>query len=235
MKNIIFIDTETTGIEDHDRLCQLAAKTKGDFTGFKWLFKPPVPVSVDAMSITHITNEMLEDCIPFKDSRVMNDLVQSINDGDILVAHNAHFDLKMLEKEGIAIPKRHICTMKISHHHDLKAELSKNNLQYLRYYYGLKFDEPINPHDALSDVLVLEKLFDYYLEHYTLEQMIEISSKPILLKKMMFGKYKGEWYKDIIVKDREYMEWMWREMTMDENMRYTVGYYLKGYHRTNNF
>jgi len=236
MNNIIYLDTETTGVEDTDRLCQLAVKRIGDKEGLQWLFKPPVPISVEAMSITHITNEMVADCITFHDSHVKSDLQKSFLGGDILVAHNAHYDMEILKREGMTLPAKHICTMKVSHFHDKDAELNKNNLQYLRYFYGLKFDEKINPHDAMSDVIVLEKLFEYYLQHYTVEEMVKISARPILLKKMMFGKYKDMWFKDIYAKDKDYLNWCLREMkNMDENLKYTVEYYLTGKHLVNRF
>lgn len=228
---ILFVDTETTGIEDTDRLCQVAYKIRGiDFPRCA-LFKPPVPISIEAMSITHITNEDVAKLGSFKD-HVWNVVMKGffVNKSYVTVAHNAEYDLEMFKREGLPRPARHICTLKVAHHHDSKGELGKHNLQYLRYYYGLKLAGTINPHDALSDVFVLEKLFEYYLSFYTVEEMEKISSRPILLKKFMFGKHKDEWFKDVVVKDREYLEWMWREMKMDENMKYTVSYYLKGHH-----
>ena len=42
-KKIIFLDTETTGNEGKDYLCQLAYKT-GDEV-FSELFKPPLPIA----------------------------------------------------------------------------------------------------------------------------------------------------------------------------------------------
>ena len=53
----IFLDTETTGTEKKDRLCQLAYKTE---TGkiVNQLFKPPLPIAIEPMSIHHITNKI---------------------------------------------------------------------------------------------------------------------------------------------------------------------------------
>jgi len=220
----LFLDCETTGTEPTDRLCQVAYKI-GDMAE-EDLFKPPIPISIEAMAITHITNKMTESCVPFQGSPMYNNLQQLFKDS-IFVAHNAEFDLGFLLKEGMMLPQKHICTMKLAHHFDEKAELKRHTLQFLRYYYELEFDVEINPHDALSDVLVLEKLYEFYAQHFTVEQMIEISSKPILLKKMNFGKYKDEWFKDIAKKDIDYMLWMRRSMELDPNMRYTVEYYIQ--------
>ena len=224
----LFLDVETTGIEEKDRLIQVAFKTSDDEKYYESMHKPPVPISVDAMSICHITNEMVENEEPFIGSKSFKYLEFKFNNPKtVFVAHNAQFDMKFLAKEGLTLPKNHVCTLKVAHYHDKEALLVKHTLQFLRYLFGLKFDQIINPHDAMSDIIVLEKLYEYYLQFYTIEEMVEISSKPILLKKMMFGKYKGEWFRDIAKKDASYMRWMKANMTMDENMKYTVDYYIK--------
>ncbi len=222
----LFLDVETTGTKPEDRLIQLAYKL-GETYG-NCLFKPPVPISIEAMAICHITEEDVADCPPFQEHSLSKELQGHLDDMSVvLVAHNAQFDMKFIEKEGIKLPPCHICTMKMAHHHDKKGELDKHTLQFLRYLYGLKFETRIDPHDAMSDVLVLEKLFAYYAEHYSIEEMIEVSSKPILLKRFPFGKYKGEWFKDVVKRDLEYMLWMRRGITdLDENLKYTLEYYI---------
>jgi len=224
---IIFLDTETTGVEETDRLCQIAYKYHGEDICYQSLFKPPVPMSVEAMAICHITNKMLEDKKPFIGSKDFKDLeLEFQGDDTILVAHNAQFDMRFLLKEGLNMPKQHICTMKLAHYHDKKAELGKHTLQYLRYYHDLPMEDGIMAHEARSDVLVLEKLYEWFLEHYTVEEMVKISSVPILYKKMPFGKYKGDWFKDIARKDLDYLLWMRRGMALDEDMKHTVEYHI---------
>jgi len=124
------------------------------------------------------------------------------------------------------LPARHICTYKVAHDQDKKGELKKHTLQFLRYQHGLKFDIRIDPHEAMSDVLVLETLFKWYMRECSIDEMVRVSSKPILLKKMNFGKYQGMTFKEIAIKDFDYLMWMRRAMTLDENMKYTVEYYI---------
>lgn len=222
----VFLDVETTGTEEYDKIVQLAFKV-GD-TYYNQLYNPGIKISIDAMSITHITNEDVADKPAFKYSpefRMLQELLE--RDDVVLIAHNAKFDIGFLNREGLPLPKNHICTLKISHHHDKSGSLQKNNLQYLRYNYGLQFDQPINPHDALSDIIVLEKLFDFYNEIYSIEEMIDISKKPILFKKMMFGKYKGMTFISIARADPDYIKWALREMNTDENLKYTLEHALK--------
>lgn len=231
--NPLFIDVETTGLEEDDRLVQVAYKgrwKKGDDPWHNELFKAPKPMSVDAMSICHITNRMLADKPAFIGSDMYENLQARFDDPNtVFVAHNADFDRKFFLKEGMRLPEKTICTYKIAHHDDALAELPKHTLQYLRYLHEIESkpgQEVIMAHDALSDVIVLEGLFDWFEKKYTMEEMIKISAKPILFKKMHFGKYKGEWFKDIARKDLDYLMWARRSMTLDENMKHTLEHYI---------
>ena len=109
--NILFLDTEATGNDTKtDRLCQVCYKYNKQF--FTEYFKPPVPISIKAMSITHITNEMVADKPAFIGSPYAQDLEKKLSDA-VLVAHNAPFDVGMLKAEGMEVP-RYICTLKLS-------------------------------------------------------------------------------------------------------------------------
>lgn len=224
----LFLDVETTGTKPEDRLIQLAYKMRGSHTWGNCLFKPSLPISIEAMSTHHITEEDVENCPPFVGHSLYDELQSHFNNPEtVFVAHNAQFDMGFLTREGIKLPASHICTMKMAHHHDKEGKLDRHTLQFLRYLYGLKFETRIDPHDAMSDVLVLEKLFAFYEEFYSIEEMVAISAKPILLKKFPFGKYKGEWFKDVVKRDLDYLLWMRRGITdLDENLKYTLEYYI---------
>ncbi len=226
----IFLDTETTGTAEKDRLCQLAYKLE---TGkiVNELFKPPLPIAIEPMSVHHITNEMVADKSAFKDSNEHQKLVDLLNDDtNILVAHNAKFDVDMLVKEGVK-PKKEICTLKLARHLDPNGVIPKYKLQYLRYYLGIQIEA--TAHDALGDILVLEKLFERLFVKMSKDigpaavenKMIEISSKPVLLSRMFFGKHKGQLFRDI---PKDYLKWLSGTDDLDEDMRFTVENYLNG-------
>jgi len=231
---LIFLDTETTGNDvTKDRLCQICYRTsKGTRTEY---FKPPVPVSVKAMSITHITNKMLADKEPFIGSKIYKDLEKLLS-GGVLVAHNAKFDIAMLVAEGMSVPK-FICTLRIARNLDTDNVIPEYNLQYLRYY--LDLDVAGTPHDAESDVNVLEAVFNRQLEKImekipnrekAIEEMMKISSKPVLFKKINFGKYKDKEIEEVLKTDRRYLEWLLSEKQktpeIEEDWVYTLEHYL---------
>jgi len=238
MKKLVFLDTETTGNDlKNDRLCQVCYKIDDKLVVKN--FKPEIPISIKAMSITHITNEMVEKEPSFKGSETFNNLQKLLND-NILVAHNAKFDIAMLENEGMKIPY-YICTLRLARYLDDKQEIPEYNLQFLRYYYDIKFDVEINPHSADGDVLVLEAVYKHLYDkakekskdvndEEILNRMMEISSRPSIIKRFVFGKHNGKLVEDVLKDDRNYLEWLLRtkeEEGTDEDWIYTLKYYLK--------
>jgi len=236
MEKLIFLDTETTGNDIlKDRLCQVCYKTSdGIYSGY---FKSPIPVSIKAMSITNITNKMLEDKEAFRDSAMKKDLEARLADG-ILVAHNAKFDCAMLGAEGMSVPRR-ICTFRVARELDPENKIPEYNLSYLRYYLELEV-EGAYAHDAEGDVKVLYALFQRLLakmmeggltEEEAIAKMIDISSRPTLFKLFNFGKYKDKKIEEVVKTDRGYLQWMldkkMEEGGQDEDWIHTLQYYLK--------
>jgi exodeoxyribonuclease X len=235
MQNLIFLDTETTGNEvGKDRLCQICYKYNNVIkTAY---FKPPLPISVKAMSVTHITNKMVADKEPFIGSKMAKELDELLEDG-ILVAHNAKFDIAMLEAEGLIVPN-FICTLRVARHFDEDCVIPEYNLQFLRYFLDLEIEG--GAHDAESDVKTLYGVFERLLnkvkekipdEKEAIEKMIEISANPVIFKKFNFGKYKDMLVSDVAKKDSGYLEWLLKtklaDGAQDEDWIYTLKHYLK--------
>jgi DNA polymerase III epsilon subunit-like protein len=235
MKKLIFLDTETTGnnlLTDH--LFEVCYSIGGEV--LQGMFKPPVPISVKAQSITHITNKMVADKPPFADSQMKQDLKNLLQD-HVLVAHNAKFDIAMLAKEGVEVAE-YICTLKVTRFLDEDNLIPEHNLQYLRYHHELEIDA--SAHDAQSDVKVLEgifkKLYDLMFEtlqdeEKVIAKMIEISKTPFLVKTFGFGKYKGLPVKEVYYKDKDYLLWLLTKMETDDRDNddwiYTLKHHLQ--------
>ncbi|MCK5285620.1 MAG: 3'-5' exonuclease [Candidatus Pacebacteria bacterium] len=235
MKKLIFLDTETTGNDlKEDRLCQVAYKIDGGMIVKN--FKPTIPISIKAMSITNITNKIVENEEVFQGSDFAKELQELLNE-NILVAHNASFDIAMLENEGLKVPN-HICTLKLSRYLDDKAEIPEHNLQFLRYYYDVDLD--VVAHSADGDVLVLEAIYKHIQnlakekaktenEEDILNRMIEISKKPSLIRRFSFGKHIDKLVEDVAQEDKGYLEWFLKtkeEEGTDKDWIYTLKYFL---------
>lgn len=236
MKNLIFLDTETTGNTENDVLCQLAFKTGNEI--FSELYKPAIPIPPEASAVTHITNKMVADKPAFKESPDYSRVKSLIEDPEsVVIAHNAKFDVGMLAKEGIDA-KRAICTLRLIRFLDVEEKIPKYNLQFLRYFYELEVDA--QAHDAKGDILVLEALWERILPELKvltqkdgdefLEEAREISSRPSLIRTFSFGKYVGQKVAEIAKADPGYLDWLLGQKlnspTDEEDWIYTLKHYL---------
>lgn len=235
--NLLFLDTETTDLIPSARLIQLAYKLTATGEEFNEYFKPPVPISYGAMSVHHVTNEMVADKPAFEGSEAQSKLITLLAN-NIPVAHNAPFDINILKNEGVEIDK-YIDTLRVARHL-ISSEQYK--LQYLRYFLKLDVEGPA--HDAMGDVLVLEALFDYLLpllkEKFVLEsdddivaKLLELTQTPVMLEAFSFGKYTGKTFKEVSEIDKGYLHWLHGSETekekteQNEDMVYTLEYFLR--------
>ncbi|MEI8174838.1 MAG: exonuclease domain-containing protein [bacterium] len=237
MSKLIFFDTETTGNEQKDFLCQIAYKT--DNEKFNGLYKPEIKIPPEASAVHHITNKMVADKIAFRESNDFLKIKKLFEDKDsIVVAHNAPFDLMIIEKENIK-PNNFICTLRVARHLDPEGKIDRYNLQYLRYL--LEIEIEAQAHDALGDVLVLEQLYERLKkkmmdiekisETEATKKMIEISSHPSLLRTFNFGKHNGKKIEEVAKIDRGYLDWLLSQKLasdqIDEDWVYTLKHHLK--------
>ncbi len=236
MQKIIFFDTETTGVNDTDFLCQLAYKSKDE--EFCELYKPEINIPPEASSVHHITNKMVQDKPSFKKSNDFKKIKNLFEDeNSIVVAHNAKFDLAIIKKEDMN-PKNVICTLRVARALDKENKIPQHKLQFLRYFLNIEIEA--TAHDALGDVLVLEKLFERLIEKIKKENnmdeekalgmMIDISSKPSLMHAFSFGKHTGKTVADVAKQDPGYLKWFLetkeRDNPEDEDWIYTLKHYL---------
>jgi exodeoxyribonuclease X len=99
---------------------------------------------------------------------------------------------------------------------------------YLRYYLKLNIDA--TAHTSIGDVLVLEGIFQRIHVKFKgqaidpVADMINISSSPVLVPRMPFGKYKGLKMAEV---PKDYLQWL-SGTDLDEDLAYTVRHYLGG-------
>ncbi len=222
---LIFLDTQTTGLEKTDKICSIAVIT-GD-KEFYELVNEGKKIPPLASSIHHITNEMIKDKTPLKDSEVFKFLEENNNEETTIVGHNIKFDLEKLSEIGFYFKGKIIDTLRVTKHLIQECELF--SLQFLRYELRLYKNEPLGivAHNALGNTLLVRELFNYLLDITTLEDMYNLSFEKVLLEKFSFGKYAGRYIEEISMQDRGYLEWMLRDISdLDEDLRYSIKYYL---------
>lgn len=96
-KTFVVFDLETTGLNEHlDQIIEIGAVrvTDGKITGeYNQLINPGFPIPSNISAINHITDSMVKAQPRIEDA--LGDFLVFVND-DILLAHNAHFDIKFL-------------------------------------------------------------------------------------------------------------------------------------------
>ena len=229
--NLLFLDTETTGIKDA-RLAQVAyihAPSGVEFTG---MFKPPIPIEDGAAAVTGITNEMVASCEPWEGSSAFLEVDSLLKGGAVLVAHNAKFDIGVLKRSGLEV-SAYICTMKIARH--LRPMAVNHKLESLFAELELELPEgrEAKAHDALGDILMMRALLRHFvLEHVyqnpsasvgsTIQYFIDFCNNP-LLKTMPFGKHKG---RPMAQLPKDYVMWLREKPEMDDEVIFSLNHYF---------
>jgi len=193
------------------------------------------------MEVHNITPDVIADKGLYDETDFALKVLQLNQQENYLIAHNISFDLAMLEKEGFQNNYTLIDTLRCAKH--LLPDSPSHRLQYLRYALELyqveqaeaeKLGITIKAHDAIGDVLVmkllLSKLVRLTQENYAgvnpMQKLAELTQTPVMMKTFKFGKYKDREIAEIVSEDRGYIKWMRANLDLDEDMEFTLDYYL---------
>jgi len=226
MGKFVILDTETTGIEEEDRLIQLGMlvidKETSKIEVFEGFFNPGIEIKIRAMETHNIVPAMIDGKEEFKSSKLFQKLEQLNTVENTMIIHNAPFDLKMLQKEGFELKMGLIDTLRCSKH--IYPESEFHRLQYLRYSLGLykiekeeaqKLGIELKSHDAIGDCLFLKNLLDKMVKDIELltinenpfERLKELTKTPVFVETIGFGKHKGKLLVEIVSTDRSWLLW----------------------------
>jgi len=245
MPKYILFDTETTGNSEQDRIIQIGAMivhNKEDIDVYDELCSTDVHINIEAMEIHNITPDVIENQPPYAELEFVKKLEAYNESENYLIAHNISFDLSMIEKEGFDNNYTLIDTLRCAKH--LLPDSPYHRLQYLRYALELYLTEgaeadkmgvTIKAHDAIGDVLVMKLLLSKLValakeqfpeEKNPMKTLDQLTQTPVLMKTFKFGKHKGKEVADVAKEDAGYMKWMKNNMDLDEDMKFTLDYYL---------
>lgn len=238
---LLFLDFETTGLESSDKICSagiIVYEDENIFCEYE-LINEGKKIPPKASSIHHITNEDIKGKPSFKDSKTWSILEKYNHEESTLIAHNAPFELEILQKHDLFWSGKVIDTLRTTRH--LIPECEFFSLQFLRYELKLYKEEQkelqkcvknrdesrCNAHNALCDALYVKLLYNYLLDIKNHLELVELSSKRVIVEKLDFGKYGGRYIEEISMCDRGYLEWMVQNIEdMDEDLRYSIKRYL---------
>lgn len=242
MAKFVLLDTETTGAGDNDRIIQLGFMVLDGkkVEVYNDLCSAEVPIGYGAMEVHGITPDMIEGKPMCTQTSAFQTLRELNTPDNVLIIHNAPFDLGMLSKEDFTSKMRLIDTLRCARH--LFDDEEAHRLQYFRYRLGLyKIEQAeadalgieVKAHDAIGDVLVLKlfltelrkRLQERFEGVNPIDKMVELTQTPVFYTRpLKFGKYKGKTLQEIAEADRGYLTWMLGNMdSLDEDMRYSIG------------
>jgi len=240
----VLFDTETTGNQEQDRIIQIGAMivhNKDQIEVYDELCSTDISISLEAMEVHNITPDVIENQPPYHELSFTKKFDEYNKKENYLIAHNINFDLEMVKKEGFENHYTLIDTLRCAKH--LLPDSPNHRLQYLRYALGLYLTEgqeankigiTIKAHDAIGDVLVMKLLLsklvmlakEQFPGENPMETLAKLTQTPVLMKTFKFGKYKGREVSEIADEDRGYLKWMQGNLELDEDMAFTLDYYL---------
>jgi exodeoxyribonuclease X len=238
---VAVVDTETTGFADDDEAVEVAVvllsvdetpvtNDAGDriidmkessrvIVCWSSVLRASVPVKVDARAVHHITDEEMTGAPTLRELCERKQL-KILSTADVVVGHNLEFDLRMLRQSGYLdkdLPRRRVCTWRCALH--LYPDAPKHSNQVLRYHLGLVPPAQDKPaHRAAADALVTAELLMAMLGKYKMAELMSLSSMPVELGKITFGKHRGKRWDEV---DEGYLRWVLTK-DFDADVIYTV-------------
>lgn len=230
----VCFDCETTGLNpEEDRLIEFAAKrfTRIEtLATYETLVNPGRPIPAASQAIHHISNEMVADKPPIEE--VLKEMLDFIS-GAVIVGHGIEFDIALLDANAKRLgivshitSAPFIDTLRLAR---LYGESPLNSLQGLREHFNIT-DE--GAHRAMSDVVVNIAVFKQLTRTYkTTADILHVLEKPIAMRTMPLGKYKGRLFKEV---PTHYLGWA-AHQDFDRDLLFSIRSELKRRRMRNDF
>lgn len=230
MSKVQVIDTETSGFADNAEVIEFASvhlevstdecgllttHFHGYSAGLYGLEEAKLEPA--ASGVHHLTYDDIEGMPSFARCK------PQLTGADYFVAHSAAYDRKFCTGGVFDVPW--ICTYKVAY--ELLPDMPDYKNQTLRYALGLKLPawvpEQLAPHRALYDAAVTSELFAYLRGlGVDLDEMVAISSRPLLLRKVTFGQHYGKTWREV---PAGYLRWILCQ-DFDADVVHTARHYL---------
>lgn len=208
-KTIFVLDTETTGEAPPEAaVCEIAAvpvangKVLGD-DAISSLVNPGHSIPPECRGVHHLSDQDVAKA-PTID-RVMAGKFKVLR-GTVLAAHNMEFDFQFLEPH-VGSDATRLCTYRCARH--LYPDAPNYRNQTLRYYLDCeppgKYLAKLAPHRALYDAICTAYILAHMLVERTVDDLIELTGQPVLLKTVSFGQHRGALWEKV---PRDYLRWI---------------------------
>ncbi len=230
----VCIDCEMTGLEfEKDQIIEISFvrfRGKEILETFETLIDPECEIPESSIAFHKITQDMVQG--KPKIAAVLPELLKRIGK-HIIIGHGVPFDIALVVRDAkrAGIP----CTLENNIAIDtlrmarLYGESPINSLDQLRQHFHIPEQ---GTHRAMSDALVNIEVFQYLARNYhSTKHLLEVLSKPILMKTMPLGKHKGRFMKEIPL---EYLLWM-ANKNFDQDLLFSIRSEIKRRRKGNTF
>ncbi len=218
----VCVDVETTGLDvEKDRIIEVAAvrfTMETTLDAFESLVKPGCPIPRESQEIHHINDEMVASAPTIE--QILPQVIDFIADRPI-VGHGINFDVRLLARDAGAAGITHyldrlyqIDTLRLAR---IYGQSATNSLDALRAHFNIEWQ---GAHRALSDVHVNIEVFRKLAQPYkSFKALQEALARPVLMKLMPLGKYKGRPLKEVPV---DYLRWAINKLTLDRDLKFSI-------------
>lgn len=205
MRSLLFLDTETTGLNTGvDRIVQLGTRlvSSAGSQDYNQLVRPQdFAIPVAATRVHGITDQVAR-LHGTSITQVLKDLSRQIEQSDIIVGHNIEYDIAIIIAEakrngyynlvttlthpkfGLDAGRRAaICTQRLAAEYlQLLGESpSLSDTKLITVYQRLFQEELVGAHDAMTDVIACQRVFNH-LRSFQLKQGIEFQADIVCLE-----------------------------------------------------
>jgi len=215
---IFVIDVETTGLDPKEHgVVEIAFRELFGFNGCSpatvAFVNPGRPIGFEAMGVHHIIETDVSGA-PSLDEVVSAWFPPGSLTHAAFAAHNAPFDRSFLPM--LADQAAWIDTYRCARHLFPDAPSFAN----CSLFYFLGFERPIGvtPHEAGFDTFVTAQILAKMLAMRGFDELVELSTKPVVLKKVGFGKHFGQLWTNVPF---DYLQWAARQ-DFDADVKFTV-------------
>jgi len=187
-----FFDVETTGLSPQmgDRICEVGiVVAQGDqiVETYTSLVNPLRPISPGAAAVNGLSDELLRGQPTF--AEIADEVLRRLQ-GQVVVCHNAPFDLGFLQSELAYLgrawqPLRVIDTLQLARRY---FRFASNSLSAIADALGIVVEDA---HRALGDALTTYRVFRYFEQQLSRSSDGSVSMPGQLLGNMMLGVESG--------------------------------------------
>lgn len=212
------VDCETTGVESHDKVCEVAYCEIDDkfnvIRSGSSLINPGIPIHYSASAINGITDAMVSGAPTLREYMgSQGDPLMHCN--LVFIAHNSQFDFRLL-RDNVSDTAVQLCTLKCAR--VLYPDAANHKQGTLAAMLGIQVARE-KAHSADGDLDVLLQLLQCLCRDAgtDLYGLLEVQQRPRPIKNMPFGKWKGTPLKDL---PASYVFWLLNKTTnLDADLR----------------